>query len=197
MSTPTYSWGLYNKYIENWAYWKEVFSKKECETIIDLFSSNMSNGRIGEQEGNLDLSYRDSKIHFIECSEDVRWIFERITQVILEMNDSFFRYDIHDIECLQFSEYDSAYKGFYSKHIDMLNNSNGVSRKLSFSIMISDPKDFDGGDLALHIGGHDVTGVKEQGALTMFPSFTLHEVKPVTKGTRYALVGWVRGPNFK
>jgi len=33
--------------------------------------------------------------------------------------------------------------------------------------------------------------------MIFFPSYTLHEVTPVTKGTRYTLVGWVHGPAFK
>jgi PKHD-type hydroxylase len=38
---------------------------------------------------------------------------------------------------------------------------------------------------------------KEQGKLIAFPSYTLHEVKPVTKGERYSLVAWITGPQFK
>jgi len=38
---------------------------------------------------------------------------------------------------------------------------------------------------------------KEQGTLVMFPSYTLHEVMPVTKGERNSLVSWITGPAFK
>ena len=38
---------------------------------------------------------------------------------------------------------------------------------------------------------------KEQGTLILFPSYTLHEVKPVTKGERNSLVTWVTGKSFK
>jgi len=38
---------------------------------------------------------------------------------------------------------------------------------------------------------------KEQGTLILFPSYTLHEVKPVTKGERNSLVSWVTGKQFK
>ena len=34
---------------------------------------------------------------------------------------------------------------------------------------------------------------QKQGTLVLFPSYTLHEVKPVTKGVRYSLVGWYEG----
>ena len=39
--------------------------------------------------------------------------------------------------------------------------------------------------------------MKEQGTLTAFPSYVLHEVTPLTKGTRYSLVAWIGGKDFK
>ncbi len=38
---------------------------------------------------------------------------------------------------------------------------------------------------------------KKQGTLIVFPSYTLHEVTPVTKGERNSLVTWVTGKPFK
>ena len=38
---------------------------------------------------------------------------------------------------------------------------------------------------------------KEQGTLILFPSYILHEVKPITKGERNSLVSWVTGKQFK
>ena len=38
---------------------------------------------------------------------------------------------------------------------------------------------------------------RDQGYVAVFPSYVLHEVTPVTKGTRYSLVSWVTGKSFK
>ena len=38
---------------------------------------------------------------------------------------------------------------------------------------------------------------KKQGTLIMFPSYMLHEVKPVTKGERITLTYWMVGPKFQ
>ena len=35
------------------------------------------------------------------------------------------------------------------------------------------------------------------GTVIVFPSAMDHQVKPVTKGIRYSLVGWFLGPPFK
>ena len=69
-------------------------------------------------------------------------------------------------------------------------------RKISFSIQLSDPDDYEGGELLLN-HGNDCVVSKTKGSMTLFPSFTVHEVKPVTKGIRYSLVGWVVGDKLK
>ena len=38
---------------------------------------------------------------------------------------------------------------------------------------------------------------RKQGTAIAFPSYVLHGVKPVTTGTRYSLVAWITGPEFK
>jgi len=80
------------------------------------------------------------------------------------------------------------------------------SRKLSFTFQLSDGEDYDGGDLELatyaqaYLGegsGAARAALRERGTLIVFPAFMLHRVTPVTRGTRYALVGWVHGPAFR
>ena len=73
----------------------------------------------------------------------------------------------------------------------------GNVRKLSFSVQLNDPKDYKGGELNLYTSEKPETMKKEQGTLILFPSFILHEVTPVTKGERNALVSWVTGKQFK
>ena len=42
-----------------------------------------------------------------------------------------------------------------------------------------------------------VKEVVPRGSIVVFPSFLYHEVKPITKGTRYSLVVWFIGKPFK
>jgi PKHD-type hydroxylase len=74
---------------------------------------------------------------------------------------------------------------------------NGTVRKLSFVIQLSDPKDYKGGELQIHLSDTPEVMKKEQGTLIAFPSYILHEVTPITKGKRYSLVGWITGKPFK
>ena len=70
-------------------------------------------------------------------------------------------------------------------------------RKLSVSLLLSDPDDYDGGDLQFKFGEEEQTAERERGMMTLFLSWSLHRVTPVTRGTRYSLVAWTSGPPFK
>ena len=72
-------------------------------------------------------------------------------------------------------------------------------RKISYSILLNDPSEYEGGELHIWDGhGEGDTLIKDlkAGYLVAFPSFLLHEVTPVTKGTRKSLVCWARGPRW-
>jgi PKHD-type hydroxylase len=70
-------------------------------------------------------------------------------------------------------------------------------RKLSISIQLTNPDEYEGGELYLYQSDKGELMDKTQGTLIMFPSYVLHEVMPVTKGTRNSLVTWVTGKQFK
>jgi PKHD-type hydroxylase len=67
-------------------------------------------------------------------------------------------------------------------------------RKLSMTVLLNDPKEFEGGNL--EIAGKDLLPMK-QGHAAIFASFLQHRVTPVTKGVRRSLVMWFGGEPFK
>lgn len=84
--------------------------------------------------------------------------------------------------------------GFFDRHIDNYHGLNMPDdRKITAIVQLSDETEYDGGDLM--IGFH--TAKKKQGTLIFFPSFYPHNVKKVTKGTRWAVVAWAWGPYWK
>lgn len=204
MPKQTYDWYLHNFTNENWAYANEVFNKDECEKLIKLITKkqkkyDFKDGNVGSQSENFrnDETVRRSKVAFIPSNDaDTTWIFRKITDAVNYLNNNYFGYDIDKIETLQFSEYKDENQGFYEKHTDALYVS-GFNRKLSFTVQLSDPESYEGGELFLHNGHIPDCGIRDLGSMTIFPSYTLHEVAPVTKGIRYSLVGWALGPRFK
>jgi PKHD-type hydroxylase len=179
--------------LETWAFWDLAFTAEECKKIIDI--GNKKGLIKGSTRGNIE-NIRDSKISWLYPSDNMEWVYRRLTDIILELNKRFFKFDLYGfIEGLQFTHY-QAPGGKYGKHVD--SGLNMKIRKLSLSIQLSNPNSYEGGDLVLYYGKEEGDIVpKEQGKIIMFPSSTLHEVKPVTKGERYSLVAWITGPQFK
>jgi len=203
----SFNWHLDRVVNENWAYANELFSASECDKIIHLiksgkFSTPLNYGSTGDLNEEADKFEDFSKVRISPISwirsdhEETIWIFERMESMIVQINKDYFNYDLSEIQSLQFTAYDSEEKGFYGKHIDMMYKSNST-RKLSVSVQLSDPEDYEGGDLLLHISEPPLTLPKNRGTAIFFPSYSLHEVTPVTKGIRYSLVSWVVGPRFK
>lgn len=140
---------------------------------------------------------RESQIKFLESNApEFEWVFRRMTDIVLEMNSRFFKFDLHQIQNLQYTTYSVG--EFYDKHVDMLYSaSQSNHRKLSFSIQLSDPDSYEGGDLLIHNGSEPYKATRKKGSAIFFPGYVLHEVTPVTKGERHSLVGWVVGPRLR
>ena len=72
-------------------------------------------------------------------------------------------------------------------------------RKISMTINLSDPNNYEGGNLKFDLGPHVkerykiCNEIRPQGSVIVFPSFMYHCVTPVTSGTRYSLVLWCMG----
>jgi len=177
---------------------KNVFTDEEIARIIAIGKSKPSvDGGVENKDQDAQWARR-SKISWIGPDASTVFIFERLTDAITKVNKAFYDYELTQIEDLQFSEYDESYQGMYRNHTDDGYDSNHY-RKLSFTLQLSDPSDYEGGDLNIYRFKLDepMTVKKEKGMLAAFPSWSIHEVTPVTKGTRYTLVGWVHGPKFR
>ena len=178
--------------VENYAYWNNAFSKEECEKIINIAKKK---GLIKGTTKGITKDIRDSKIVWLYSCDNLDWAFGRVTDIVMNLNDRFFKFDLFGmLEGFQFTNY-IAPGGKYGRHID--SSFNGTIRKLSVSIQLTDPKKYEGGELYLYSDEEGQVMDKEQGTLILFPSYTLHEVMPVTKGERNSLVSWITGKPFK
>jgi PKHD-type hydroxylase len=191
---PSTVWPFQLDHVEDWAYFQGAFSSEDCQKIVEIGNSRLiENARI---RGNqVDTKIRDSKTAWIMPNDDSDWVFRRVTDIIVDLNSRFFKFDLFGfIEGFQFTRYDAP-GGKYNQHVDR--GLNTWTRKLSFTLQLSDPKDYKGGELELLYGDEPTKPSKEQGFIAVFPSYVLHRVTPVTKGTRYSLVAWITGPSFK
>lgn len=186
-----------NLFNEPFAWSTDTFSNEELDLIVRLGKELPMQDAGVNNTGIASLDTRRSKISWIKPEINTEFIFRRVAEIVNRLNDNFYKYDLTEMEDIQFSEYDESYQGMYANHTD--DGFEGYGRKLSFSLQLSDEDEYEGGDLLFYRfkANSPLYAPKKKGMIVIFPSWTIHEVAPVTKGTRYSLVGWVHGPNFR
>ena len=142
---------------------------------------------------------RNSRIHWMtdeRYKDDLAVIYQELVNKILFINDGNWGWIINGWEPFQYSEYDESYKGHYGWHIDfgMKEPMRPDTRKLSFSLGISNKDDYEGGELIVKTCEKEQSVKLDRGEISIFPSWVLHKVTPVTKGKRRVIVGWGLGP---
>ena len=149
------------------------------------------------QESN---DYRKSKIKWIPHLKEWDWLFEKIIKYVQDINKKSYNFNLSTLyENIQYTEYSSDYKGHYGWHMDINGDYPFNLRKISVSIQLSSPDEYEGGDLEIFNGTKLDTPFivpKTRGTICIFPSFLLHRVTPIIKGTRRSLVVWVGGSHF-
>ena len=190
--TSNSAWPFQLDQLNNWAYWEQAFTPEECQRIIEIGNSKLLTKATVAGDND---QIRDSDITWLYSCDEMEWAYRRVTDIITSLNDRFFNFDLFGLaEGMQFTKYEAP-GGKYGAHIDRITG--GLVRKLSFTLQLSDPAEYEGGDLILHTSDDPEIMSRAWGYVAVFPSYLLHEVTPVTKGTRYSLVSWVTGQPFK
>lgn len=176
----------------------EFFSDDEIREINKLVNSlNFEDGRIVSDGdgGHHDEKYRKSNVKWIYFSKETKWLFVKLMKLIQGTNNEHWGFDlVMAREPIQYTEYIDD--GHYDWHIDV-GGGYMNQRKVSVSVLLSDPNEYDGGDLQIWPGGEIKTAERVLGGVTLFPSCLLHRVTPVTKGVRKSLVFWVGGIPYR
>lgn len=198
----------------------------QADKTIDELRKEM-----GDETANIEQNryVRDSQVSWL----DERWIYDLIHPFLRTANkEAGWNYEWDYSEAFQFTKYNKG--GFYGWHSDgqscnfgkykriipgvsqknpdgtypsgYTTNPNmiGKVRKLSMTINLNKPGEYEGGNLKFdfgpHAGGkrfHECVEIRPQGSIVVFPSYVYHQVTPVTRGTRYSMVLWSVGQPFK
>lgn len=161
------------------AFVKEAFlTPEECWNIRHSFPG-LTTAQINSSRTDL----RRSATAFLQDEK----LFTKVKTELARVNHNHYHFDINGTEALQLAQY--APGDSYGWHLD-IGPGEARKRKLSASIQLSSPIDYDGGDLELwNTPGKE----RGQGTLIVFPSYLAHRVAPVTRGIRYSLVAWATG----
>ncbi|MFZ4667197.1 MAG: Fe2+-dependent dioxygenase [Prochlorotrichaceae cyanobacterium] len=82
--------------------------------------------------------------------------------------------------------------GWHTDNAIMGQNSHLNRSDLSFTLFLSDPETYEGGELVLDTDNGERSIKLAAGAMVLYPSTYLHRVAEVTAGERLAAVSWVQ-----
>ena len=196
---------------QQWYWFQEGLSKEEVDQVIKLASElpierATTLGDDGElMEQNDPNGARSSMVKWIPQSDDWNWLYVRMMELAKEANDETWNFDLISAdENIQYTEYYANENGHYDWHQDVGPGDLASKRKVSITLQLSEDEEYVGGDLEI-TGGGSGNGVFEtshvcprgKGITVIFPSYMMHRVTPVTKGTRRSLVLWVGGSHYR
>ena len=185
-----------------WGIYEENLSPSDCLRIRSQLTEPEKATLQDTDEFIVNEEYRRTEVQFLERENDELGLFEYLDAKVKETNDKFFgfQYDLPGPNSFQLGLYREG--AFYKSHRDAflahLPPEEPRERKISFTLQLSDPKEYSGGDFILYESDPpDPEELRKQGTLFIFPAFYWHEVTPVTKGERYSLVGWYTGEHWR
>jgi len=183
--------------------------------LTENFDKSMSDSKLYGDSTNKER--RDSQNTWIPTTH---WVAGFLWHYVQRANRENFLYDLRNIdrESLQYTRYETGQ--FYGWHSDaglathykpqsvgnlseglandFVNENIELVRKLSFSLQLSDPDDYEGGNVQfLDESDKSYFAPRKRGTIVLFDSRIKHRVLKVTKGTRKSIVGWVVGPRWR
>lgn len=170
-----------------------ALSKEECDEVIKLgekiYSTKPPVGSDSSMNYNSDV--RQVNLFEVKIDHDTEWLFSKVATAVAIANAEYYRYDLLGItHSLQLLQYKADEEAHYDWHID-IGAESSATRKISISIPLND--DYAGGELEVWDNGNLREANQEVGSINMFPSYSLHRVKPITSGERWCLVIWIHG----
>lgn len=139
-----------------------------------LMSGNKEDERKNNKEAELDENYLKAS----------NLLIEKI-QKHVDFNDMFC---VKQFTSPMFTEYDEGME--YNFHNDCY-EMHGCRTDLSCTCFISDPSTYEGGELEITLGNIPIDYKLQAGKALIYPSSTIHRVKPVTSGKRRVVVFWI------
>lgn len=182
---------------QNYYYFKNGFSKKELNKIEE--DVHTLPWQVAETAGN-NKEVRKSNIKWIPQNDDWFWLYEKLSNMAVTANNALWNFDLNQIpEMIQYTEY-HAPAGHYDWHADI---GPGLlsKRKVSITVQLTEAHEYEGGNLELFRGGSMEgpfeTAERNAGCVVLFPSYLMHRVTPVTRGTRKSFVLWLGGGHYR
>ena len=183
--------------------------------LTEKFDEQMADSKLHGDALNKDK--RNSQNAWIPTTH---WVGGFLWHYVQRANRENFLYDLRNIdgESMQYTRYGEGQ--FYGWHNDaglatqykpvangnrcdgiaqdFVNENIELVRKLSFSVQLSDPDDYEGGNVQfIDDENKSFIAPRQRGSIVLFDARMQHRVLKVKKGVRRSIVGWVLGPRWK
>lgn len=175
----------------------DALSPDDCDRLLAAVRTAPARdgGLVG---GRSDPGMRRADLVWVDDLPGFDWVMDRMTALVAEGNRQAFGFDLTDFgESAQVARYGAEREGHFAWHSDIGRGPLAARRKLTVVVQLSDPAAYDGGALELWPAAQVEQAPRQRGLATVFPSFILHRVTPVTAGERFSLTLWAHGPAFR
>ena len=171
-----------------------VLTQGQCNMIRDDAEvMGMKRSHVMNKDGTTKRSFtRTCSSCWVPFAPHHKWMYEVVRNVASDLNDEHYKFDITGIQQLQILRYRPGQ--FFLPHFDTFD---GGDRKLTMVINLSDPSEFLGGGLRVECDLHNQKDVKKLGSATIFPTYIRHQALPVLWGSRWVLVAWLTGGQWR
>jgi PKHD-type hydroxylase len=167
----------------------DAFTAAECDTIVALaLGGGLEPATIYDGVADhVDPRQRQAERCYLSREVADGWIHARLDALFAEAAAHFGLAVDPLFEDVQFIRYGLG------GHFQTWHSDAGVdrfeARRISISVELSAPDDYDGGvlEIAPAVGRPRIV---PRGGARLFPSRAIHRVTPVTRGVRHALVAW-------
>ena len=195
-------------------YFKNYFNDEGIEAIHEMVHRGgykFYKGGTGSDNKNIDRHYSNNRdIAYIPGDQNSWWLYNELENLTIEANNALYQFDInHVTDKLHYVIYPEPNKpdktgqtredgGYLDWHMD-IGMGEVNRRKLALTVQLSDPKDYEGGVFQCWFGGGGrfIDLPREKGDVLVMPTFIMHNVSPITRGERRALVFWTGGEPFR
>lgn len=177
--------------ITDYAFFPNHISDSFCDNLIKTYSQD----NVTKEPPVIDQDIINKKIRNVErvILPQTVGIGATLTATGLNANNYWWKYNITHANQTEFLIYKP--EGRYTSHVDTFHQHSNETRKLTALAFLND--DYEGGRFFIQLSHEKLYPPQNKGTVLIFPSFMLHGVEPVTKGTRYSCVTWLVGPYFK
>ena len=174
-----------------------AFSLADCDRILlQTAGATPQDAKLVGQTH--DHNIRRADLVWLDNVPDTSWVMDAIIDLVRVANRDVYGFDLSEFkESVQVAHYDGAREGHFDWHSDIGDGRIARLRKLTLVAQLSESDAYSGGALEVMPSSHTVTAKVTRGTVTIFPSYMLHRVTPVTQGSRISMTVWAHGPAFR